>query len=370
MKSYKTLYNSLLRVLALVLSLLISSCSHQAALPDPEEILILRDALKNVTHEFSNPRLVTGVLTVRIENMRLLTGDALAESNQAQGLAVDQTPTLHIWSSDIRDFPTQMVLSGSTIHPKPHDIYMDPEYGNQILNWHPSFKPGGNYIITRTFKYITFDYRPEIDKIAERNHWGEIPPEIRDKYVRSELFLEQDVGLVDTVFQLLENIANPVDQAEVIYKWVQKSMTYVYPPEKRGVRNALETLSGDCGQYSALFMTMCRIAGIPARQQSGFNFVPDNTGAHVWSEIYLPVKGWVPVDATRKNGFLFLDNKRLITSIGLNIPLKFAPNWTTFENSEVENGRTDFMQMYTLARSGVSATFSSSRKVIRSVELP
>jgi hypothetical protein len=117
-------------------------------------------------------------------------------------------------------------------------------------------------------------------------------------------------------------------------------------------------------------MTMCRIAGIPARQQSGFNFMIDNTGAHVWSEIYLPVKGWVPIDPTRKNGFLFLDNKRLITSIGLNIPLEHTPAWANFENSEVEHGKTDFMQMYTLASSGIKADFSSKRKVIRSVELP
>lgn len=114
---------------------------------------------------------------------------------------------------------------------------------------------------------------------------------------------------------------------------------------------------------------MCRIAGIPARQQSGFNFTPDNTGAHVWSEIYLPVKGWVPLDATRQDGFLFLDNKRLIASIGLNIPLKYAPEWATFKNSEGEEGRTDFMQMYTLVSNGIVADFSSSRKVIRSVEL-
>lgn len=190
------------------------------------------------------------------------------------------------------------------------------------------------------------------------------------KYSRSERFLEQDDALIDTVFTILEHIADPVRQAETIYNWVQSRMTYVYPPEERGVRNACETYRGDCGQYSALFMTMCRIAGIPARQQSGFNFIPGNTGAHVWSEIYLPIKGWVPVDATRENGFLFLDNKRLITSIGLNIPLMNVPVWATFENSEVEAGSTDFMQMYTLATSGIIANFSSSRRVIRSVELP
>jgi len=350
--------------------LLLGACSFQRARPNSEELLILQEALGKVSSEYSNPRLVTGELTVRVENMDILSGTALAASNQDQGLNANQIPTLQIWSSDIVDHPTQKVLSGCTIQPAPHDVSTDPEYGNQILNWQPAFARDGSFIITRKFRYITFDYRPEIDRSAERTEWDQIPPEILEKYTRTERFLEQDEALIDTVFQLLENIADPVSQAEVIYDWIQNSMLYVYPPEQRGVRNALETLRGDCGQYSALFMTMCRIAGIPARQQSGFNFVSENTGAHVWSEIYLPIKGWVPVDATRKNGFLYLDNKRLITSIGLNIPLKYAPTWAKFENSEVEDGKTDFMQMYTLASSGVTATFSSSRNVIRSVELP
>jgi len=326
--------------------------------------------MKNVSAEYSNPRLVTGELIVSVENIELLSGAALAESNLADSLPPDEPPSLHIWSSGIRDYQTQKLISESTIHPQPDNSYLDPEYGNQILYWNPALDDVDHFVITRKFRYITFDYRPQIDGVAERFNWDQIPQEIIEKYTRPERFLEQEDALVDTVFQLLENIADPISQAEAIYNWVQKSMTYVYPPKERGVQFAFETLSGDCGQYSALFMTMCRIAGIPARQQSGFNFVGDKTGGHVWSEIYLPIKGWVPVDATREDRFLYLDNKRLITSIGLNIPLQNTPGWATFENSEVENGRTDFMQMFTLVSSGINADFSILRKVNRSVELP
>ena len=364
-----SLNNSLLRSSPLLILIVLSACSHHSTRPNPDEKLIIQNAMINRSSEYSNPRLVTGELVVRIEDMTLLSGADLETSNQAQGLAEDQRPTLHIWSSDIREYPTQKILSGSSIQPSPTDISTEPEYGNQILYWNPPMKPDGNIIISRKFRYITFDHKPEVDRKVEHMNWDQIPDQIIAKYTRAEPFLEQNETLIDTVFGLLENIADPVSQAEAIYNWVQKSMTYVYPPDERGVQNAFETLKGDCGQYSALFMTMCRIAGIPARQQSGFNFVPENTGAHVWSEIYLPVKGWVPVDATRKNGFLHLDNKRLITSIGLNIPLKHSPAWATFENSEIEHGKTDFMQMYTLASSGLNANFSSTGKVIRSVEL-
>jgi len=364
-----SLTNNLIRWSFIGLILMFGACSYRSARPDPEEKLILQNALKNVSSDYTNPRLVTGELTVRVANIEPLVGDAQVDANQLDNIPADQPPSLHIWSSDIRDYATQKMLSKSTIHPQPDQSFTDSVHGNHVLYWNPSLQAGGEFTITRTFRYITFDYRPVIDQEAERSQWDQIPQEIIEKYTYPERFLEQNDALIDTVFQLLENIANPVSQAEALYNWVQNSMTYVYPPEQRGVQNALATLKGDCGQYSALFMTMCRIAGIPARQQSGFNFIPHNTGAHVWSEIYLPVKGWVPVDATRKNGFLFLDNKRLITSIGLNIPLKRAPVWATFQNSEVKDGKTDFMQMYTLAISGMKGAFSSSRRVIRSVEL-
>ncbi len=364
------LSNSLLRTLPLLIVLIINACSFQSTRPDPEEVIILRNAQKNVSTEYSNPRLVTAELIVNIKNIEPLSGESLAESNLAHGIPLDQTPSLHIWSSRIRDYPTQKLLTESTIDPQADEEFTDPEYGNHILYWSPSLKKGDKFTIIRKFRYITFDYRPNVDRGAERMHQGQIPQEIIEKYTRPERFLEQDDALIDTVFQLLENIGDPVSQAEVLYDWVQNSMTYIYPPESRGVRNAFKTRCGDCGQYSALFITMCRIAGIPARQQSGFNFVKDNTGSHVWSEIYLPIKGWVPVDATRKDGFLHLDNKRLIASIGLNIPLINAPDWATFENSEVEDDKTDFMQMYTLASNGLKADYSSSRTVLRSVEIP
>ncbi|NQV41928.1 MAG: transglutaminase domain-containing protein [Candidatus Marinimicrobia bacterium] len=365
-----SLNNRELRLILLFVFLFLSACSHQSSRPDPDEEIMLQNAMKNLSSEYSNPRLVTGVLRVSIEDISLLSGENLEASNLARGVPADQSPSLHIWSSDIRDYPTQKVLQGSSIQPHPTDLSIDSEHGNQILYWNPALNSDGDITLTRNFRYITYDYKPEVDRDMEHLNWDQIPDSIFGQYTRPETFLEQDSALIDTVSYLVVHISDPVSQAEALYNWVQKSLTYVYPPDQRGVQNAFETRKGDCGQYSALFMTMCRIAGIPARQQSGFNFVSENTGAHVWSEIYLPIKGWVPVDATRKNGFLHLDNQRLITSIGLNIPLKFSPGWATYENSEVEGGQTDFMQMYTLVSSGIDANYSSTLQVIRSVELP
>ena len=55
---------------------------------------------------------------------------------------------------------------------------------------------------------------------------------------------------------------------------------------------------GDCGVQGTVFVTMCRIAGIPARWQSGWETKPSNWSMHDWSEIYLAPWGWIPADAS------------------------------------------------------------------------
>ncbi len=343
MKLFHKFAMSLLGGMGLLLLMSVTSCSHSRMKPIPEEQLLLEQFRQKAGSEFTQVRLVSGEFTLEVTDIQALDQDSLITDNRRSGIPDSTLPSLHIWSADLAEYPTQFPLHATRIQPESDSVFFDIEYGNRILYWNLSPSRNIDSIrITRSFQYVTFDYRPDIDPLAEHQNWHSIPPEIIEQYTRPELFLEQDAALVDTVFALLQEIPDPVSQARRLYDWVQSSLTYIYPPEARGVRNALSTRAGDCGQYSALFITMARIAGIPARQQSGFNFYAGNTGAHVWSEIYLPVKGWVPVDATREDGFLHLDNGRLITSQGLNIPLENAPEWATFNNSEVQNGKTDF----------------------------
>jgi len=63
-------------------------------------------------------------------------------------------------------------------------------------------------------------------------------------------------------------------------------------------------------------MTLCRLNGIPARWQSGWDTTPDDEIIHDWTEIYLRPYGWIPVDpdlgvlATRYYVTLSLEERR------------------------------------------------------------
>lgn len=317
---------------------------------------------------FSDPRYVEGELIVILDSIKVLKGAKLKDFNVAHSLPKNQRPTLLLWSSQIIDRKTQKDVKTLDCSPKPTETFIDSLDGNKISFWNlsDSVLTNSKIIIKRKFSYITYDYKPRINKKLVEEKWQSIPKKIKFFYTKDEKFLPIG-GEIDSLSKVITSgIKNPVDKIYAIFKWLRKNLTYVYPPKKRGAIEILHTREGDCGQYSNLFISLSRSAGIPARQQSGFNFIPDNTGYHAWSEVYFPIYGWVPVDATRKDGFCHLDNKRLIASVGMNIPLRFAPKWTSNVTNEIIDGKADFMQLITIVKSGMKVNIRTERNILKS----
>ncbi len=63
-----------------------------------------------------------------------------------------------------------------------------------------------------------------------------------------------------------------------------------------GVLLVLARGYGRCWDKSDVLVTLCRAAGLPARQVAGW--VPPLQAGHVWLEVHLEGEGWLPVDAT------------------------------------------------------------------------
>ena len=85
-----------------------------------------------------------------------------------------------------------------------------------------------------------------------------------------------------------------------------------------GAAYCLRKGHGECGDYSALFVALCRAAGIPARPVTGF-WANKTNSWHVWAEFMLPTGEWIPVDCSlgdqneknRDYYFGSLDNRRV-----------------------------------------------------------
>ncbi len=95
---------------------------------------------------------------------------------------------------------------------------------------------------------------------------------------------------------------NPYRIAQKLFAWIDENIPWASAREYSTIRNismyAYENRHGDCGIQTMLFITLCRLNGIPARWQSGWEFQPPKDSMHDWGMIYFEPYGWVPMDVT------------------------------------------------------------------------
>ena len=133
----------------------------------------------------------------------------------------------------------------------------------------------------------------------------------------------------------------PLERAWRIYDYVTGHVRYSYMREYFLLPPIAEYaalgLKGDCGVQALLFITLCRIAGVPARWQSGLYAAPGDVGSHDWAQFYAPGWGWLFADcsfggAARRAGnaerwkFYFgnLDPYRMVANSRFQAPLRPA----------------------------------------------
>jgi len=93
---------------------------------------------------------------------------------------------------------------------------------------------------------------------------------------------------------------NPYLKAKRIYNWIITHVTYNLSYDYSLYDNIPEFVArerrGDCGMQALLFITLCRIAGIPARWQSGWYMNPVKPSMHDWAQFYVEPYGWLYAD--------------------------------------------------------------------------
>jgi transglutaminase-like putative cysteine protease len=146
--------------------------------------------------------------------------------------------------------------------------------------------------------------RAQLDLVAFRE-LDKLSPDIA-AYLRPESLAESERDEVKAVVRAIfpsgtRGGDSVVGAAEKIYEWVLDHCDYQLKAgsgQAAGLIGAVETLrarKGECGEYTALFVALCRAAGIPARGQTGY-WANRPDAPHVWAEFYLPGFEWIPVD--------------------------------------------------------------------------
>ena len=155
--------------------------------------------------------------------------------------------------------------------------------------------------------------------------------------VEAEDLSEQEPYILFTPYlrQLAADLAagetEPVRKAWKFYEFVTTKVKYSFMRDYFQVDNLGEycavNLKGDCGLQALLFIILCRIAGIPARWQSGLSVEPDYVGSHDWAQFYLEGRGWLFADCSYGgSAFRCGSEKRHAFYFGNLCPMRMAAN--------------------------------------------
>ena len=92
----------------------------------------------------------------------------------------------------------------------------------------------------------------------------------------------------------------PALKIERLVAFVSDYVEDSYEHDAATVMDVVKAKKGDCTEHTALFVTLARAVGIPARDVSGLMYMGDEVGAlggHAWAEVVLDGH-WIPVDPT------------------------------------------------------------------------
>jgi transglutaminase-like putative cysteine protease len=133
-------------------------------------------------------------------------------------------------------------------------------------------------------------------------------------YLKPTELMPTDGIVKKTADEVTKGARTDVQKARAIYEWTVENT--FRDPKTRGcgigdVKAMLETgaLSGKCADLNALFVALCRAAGVPARDVYGVRVAESTRGyrsmgrlgditraQHCRAEFYAQDVGWVPVD--------------------------------------------------------------------------
>lgn len=182
----------------------------------------------------------------------------------------------------------------------------ESRFGN--LFWHGHLGRSDGKPITVEIEYLVRRRVFQQQRLAS-GHTGYTPKE------REELagFLGPD-RLVPVSGSIIEKVRadiprtdlSPLGRARAIYDYVIDTMEYKKVGTGWGNGDTFWACSahyGNCTDYHALFISLARAEGIPARFEIGFPIPEDRPsgqieGYHCWTEFHLPGVGWFPIDAS------------------------------------------------------------------------
>jgi len=198
------------------------------------------------------------------------------------------------------DRPNQKIENKFSYTPNVAEIATD-KWGQKTAHFvFENIPSGENREALVTYKTTTWNVRYFIypEEVGSNK---DIPQDIKDLYIQDNAKYEiHDPIITNAVHEAVGDVQNTYWRMRRIFNYIIAHLYY----ERVGGWNTAPTVlargNGSCSEYSFVFISMCRAAGIPARYVGSIAKRGDDRTIddvfHRWVEVYLPHYGWIPVD--------------------------------------------------------------------------
>lgn len=209
------------------------------------------------------------------------------------------------------DIPGYQQIIYDKLSPQPVNLRIDDD-GNALATYYLSSH--ANMDVTFTGWAKTIAKHPDL---ANKGLAKELPKELVSTYTKEQPFWQiSDPAIVKKTLEITDPQKPVVENARAIYNYVTSTLQYNTARINKDLKRlgASEAFANPknavCMEFTDVFITMARIAGIPAREVDGYAYTSDSANhpifypglgsdiLHAWAEIYLPGSGWVMVDPT------------------------------------------------------------------------
>ena len=143
--------------------------------------------------------------------------------------------------------------------------------------------------------YITLRYKGITTSDALSPAGAPPPPHAT---AATALWPAQDAKFKNLARRITGGASSNEEKVQAILEWLKPGANLKYSGQtgsRWGALKVLEQGFGHCWDFSDVFVTLCRAAGVPCRQVAGWLY---GTSGHVWAEYYIESKGWKQVDPT------------------------------------------------------------------------
>ena len=146
------------------------------------------------------------------------------------------------------------------------------------------------------------------------------------RYILPEHHIESNATAIKSIAKLIwDKSTSSLDFIKNVKEWIQTNIKYRPQEKEMGALYAINNRIGDCTEYAAVFVALCRAVNVPARLIAGF-LKSKKWNRHAWAEVYIKNK-WIQVDPSSKK-------KEFIPNITPNRIAMIRGNWM---NSRLAN---------------------------------